>query len=60
MRQTVIMVYHHNDENGMYKYNKICYNKGAEKVVRGLVFNKSERQTDQGSFSVPHNVAIEI
>ncbi len=26
----------------------------------GLVFNKSVLQTDQGSFSVPHNVTVEI
>ncbi len=25
-----------------------------------MVFNESVRQTDQGSFSVPHNVAVEI
>lgn len=34
-------------------------NKGAEKVANGVVFNKSVRQTDQGSFNVPHNVASE-
>ena len=48
----------HMNENGSRRKENIVYNEGAETVDQTWNY-ESERQTDQGSFRVPHIVTVE-